>query len=268
MSEGFSADWLTLREPYDAAARSSALMGRLAAWRRGRGVLRLVDLGAGTGSNLRCAAAVLGGEQHWTLVELDPELIASGQERLAQAGGGWRYRRLDLARDLEQLSDQPVDLITASALIDLVGESWLRRLAAWRADAGAALHIVLTFDGRIEWRPRDEGDAAARDLVNRHQHGDKGFGPALGPDAVAALRALLAGAGGELLVDSSDWVLGEGDREIQLAQLDGYATTATLMSPEQREETLAWVVRRRRAIDEGRSRLRVGHLDLLFLPER
>ena len=268
MSEGFSADWLALREPYDATARSSALMGRLAAWRGGRGVLQVVDLGAGTGSNLRCAAAALGGEQDWTLVELDPELIASGQERLAQAGVGWRYRRLDLARDLERLGDRPVDLITASALIDLVGEAWLRRLVAWRTAAGAALHIVLTFDGRIEWRPRDDGDADVCGMVNAHQHGDKGFGPALGPDAVATLRAMLAGHRGELLVKSSDWALGEGDGVVQAALLDGYAAAAKLMSPDRCDEIEDWAARRRRVIGEGRSRLRVGHLDLLFLPER
>jgi hypothetical protein len=132
----------------------------------------------------------------------------------------------------------------------------------------AALYVVLSFDGRIEWRPRDDGDAGVRDLVDRHQHGDKGFGPALGPDAVAKLRALLVGDRGELLVEASDWVLGEGDREIQRALLDGYLTTATSVSAERREEIEAWAARRRQLIDNERSRLRVGHLDLLFLPER
>jgi Methyltransferase domain len=135
MSEGFAAGWLALREPYDAAARSSELLSRLAAWRAGRGLLRVTDLGAGTGSNLRCAAPSLGGAQDWTLVELDPALIAAGHERLAQAEVGWHYRRLDLARDLERLGAESVDLITASALLDLVGEAWLRRLVAWRAAA-------------------------------------------------------------------------------------------------------------------------------------
>ena len=61
MSDGFSADWLTLREPYDAAARSSALLRRGSP--RGAAaadVLQVVDLGAGTGSNLRCTAPALG----------------------------------------------------------------------------------------------------------------------------------------------------------------------------------------------------------------
>ncbi len=161
-----------------------------------------------------------------------------------------------------------VDLITASALIDLVGEPWLRRLVALRAAADAALHIVLTYDGRIEWQPKLDGDEAMLAAINRHQRGDKGFGPALGPDAADTLRALLVRERGELLVDPSDWLLGENDREIQLALLDGYTTAAMLVSAERCREIEAWAVRRRQLIGEGCSQLRVGHLDLLFLPER
>jgi hypothetical protein len=311
VSEGFSAEWLSLREPHDAAARSPIVTDRLAAWRRKQGVLRVLDLGAGTGSNLRCTAPGLGGEQSWTLVEWDAELIAMGQELLRQfargqdastptlpragagegvqgsganpapslAGGGggglgwgrasrlaWTYRRLDLARDLERLEAERPDLISASALLDLVAEPWLARLAALRARADAALHVVLTYDGRIGWDPPDPTDAAVAGLVNRHQRTDKGFGPALGPDAVPALRRLLADAPGELLVARSDWRLCPRDREIQSALLAGYAEAATAISPLVAAEIAAWRDRRARPIADGASRLTVGHLDLLFLP--
>ena len=69
---------------------------------------------------------------------------------------------------------------------------------------------MLAFDGRIDWQPQDAGDEAVRDLVDRHQRSDKGFGPALGPDAATYLRALLVGSAGELLVETSDWVLSDG----------------------------------------------------------
>ena len=63
MTKPFAAGWLDLREPYDRAARSRALLQSLTAWRQGRGRLQVVDLGAGTGANLRCTATALGGEQ-------------------------------------------------------------------------------------------------------------------------------------------------------------------------------------------------------------
>jgi hypothetical protein len=51
---GFTTDWLALREPADAVARAGALVGPfvsgIAATRR------IIDLGAGTGANLRYLA--------------------------------------------------------------------------------------------------------------------------------------------------------------------------------------------------------------------
>jgi hypothetical protein len=266
MSEGFPAAWLDLREPYDAAACSPVLRDRLAAWCRGRDQIAIADLGAGTGSHLRRLAPVLGAGQRWTLVELDPALIAAGKVLLADALVPWCYRRLDLARELEALAGEPVGLIAASALIDLVSAPWLARLLALRARMATALYLTLTYDGRIAWQPADPADAEVEALVNRHQRTDKGFGLALGPEAVAVLRQALAGALGELLVERSDWRLAPGDAAIQAALLDGYVAAAEAMAPGHRPAIQAWGERRRRLIDQGASGLTVGHLDLLFLP--
>ena len=53
--EAFGADWLALREPFDAAAResSSLLVARLRTLRPGPGPWRVMDLGCGTGANWR-----------------------------------------------------------------------------------------------------------------------------------------------------------------------------------------------------------------------
>jgi hypothetical protein len=265
MSGGFSADWLALREPYDAAACSEALVGRLAAWAGGRERLRILDLGAGTGAQLRRLAPCLGPGQDWTLVELDPALIAAGTADLAAVTVPWRYRRLDLARELEVLAAEPVDLIAASALLDLVAEPWLDRLLALRQATGAALYLALGYDGRIAWEPALPDDTTATDLVNRHQRTDKGFGPALGPEAAPMLHRLLPDA----LVATSDWCLGADDRAMQTALLEGYVEAGLAMAaPAGGPAVVAWGERRRRLIAEGCSRLWVGHLDLLFLPAR
>ena len=66
----------------------------------------------------------------------------------------------------------------------------------------------------------------------------------------------------------SDRLLGEDDREIQLALLDGYRRLRLPVFAERRQEIKAWTVRRRAAHRRGAFTLRVGHLDLLFLPER
>src|SRR5690348_8953010 len=55
------ADWLSLREAADAAARSEALARAIADGLRDHAPLRLVDLATGTGSNIRYLAPRLPG---------------------------------------------------------------------------------------------------------------------------------------------------------------------------------------------------------------
>lgn len=45
----------------------------------------MLDLASGTGANLRFLAPLLGGEQHWRLVDHDPVLLARGEEQC----GAW-----------------------------------------------------------------------------------------------------------------------------------------------------------------------------------
>jgi hypothetical protein len=255
--ERFGAEWLALREPYDTQAVAPDLVRRLAEWVTARPGLRVVDLGAGAGAMLRRIGPILGEGQQWTLAELDPELIMVGQARLGAGLPPAVYWRLDLARDLEALGATPVNLITASALLDLVSADWLGRLVRLRAQLACALYVALTYDGHIEWEPADPFDTLALNAVNRHQRVNKGFGLALGPGAAPALARML-GDGTELA--RSDWRLGPGDRAMQRTLIKGYAGITDLPA------VRVWAKRRTAYLQARRSTLTVGHLDLLYLP--
>ena len=69
---GFSADWLALREPLDHASRNAAVAAACAAHFAGAETLAVLDLGCGTGSNLRALAPILPERQDWRLVDHDP----------------------------------------------------------------------------------------------------------------------------------------------------------------------------------------------------
>ncbi|TVQ85738.1 MAG: class I SAM-dependent methyltransferase [Chromatiaceae bacterium] len=77
----FSDHWLALRADADSRARADQLLTPLCAgWQGPRQVL---DLGAGTGANLRHLAPRLGGEQHWCCVDHDAHLLACLPARTA-----------------------------------------------------------------------------------------------------------------------------------------------------------------------------------------
>ena len=266
---GFSVEWLGLREPHDHAARSAELAARLASWCHDRGAVRIVDLGAGTGSGLRALAGVLANEQHWTLVENDPALIERGTRLLGQRLEGqretWRYDASDLTGEMAKLVPPGTDIVTASALLDLVSADWLERLAGYIAGIGAAALFSLTYDGRIRWRPGDIFDADIRKLFNEHQQRDKGLGSALGPHAVEAAVAIFERLG-RVHVAQSDWVLGYDDVQLQQATLTGFRDAASEMDPARKHEIADWSAQRLRFIENQRSSLIIGHGDLLFLP--
>ncbi|HEX5078507.1 MAG TPA: class I SAM-dependent methyltransferase, partial [Geminicoccaceae bacterium] len=178
----FAADWLALREPHDRAARSGALAGRFA---KALGPApRLVDLGCGTGANLRWLGPRLAPGQRWLCLDRDRDLLARAEAALDgwRAEVGWRgevrFEALDLAIGSDSLALDGV-AVTASALLDLASAAWLDALAA-RLRRSPVL-IALSFDGRLAWQPALAEDERVRARFLRHQRRDKGFGPALGP---------------------------------------------------------------------------------------
>ena len=244
----------------------------------------MLDLAAGTGSNLRYLAEQLPGDQRWLLVDRDPALLNQIPERLSPWASAHGYKAIREGNDMLFRSDRVLHrvavrrvdlnaidddgllagraLITASALLDLVSDRWLRTLAARCRTSGAAVLFALTYDGRIACTPAEPDDEAIRDLVNRHQRTDKGFGEAVGPDASDLAQEYFAGAGYEVQRGPSDWVLQPDARELQRQLIDGWARAAESLSPADSRWIRAWRSSRLAHVEGNRSRLVVGHTDL------
>lgn len=285
----FSASWLALREPADTAARSVRLARAIASRFRTDQDLRILDLGAGTGANVRFLAEHLPRRQHWTLVDSDALLLHALPRQMTSwastrghavtleaddllvCGDHLDCRLTQLPMDLRVGVDdeglyEAGDVITASALLDLVSEPWLQTLAFHCARRAASVLFALTYDGRIECSPGEPEDDTIRDLVNQHQRTDKGFGPALGPDAVASARTCFTRAGYDVQCDASDWILDPPSSELQRQLVDGWAQAASEIAPERAVTIQSWRTRRLAHVSGGLSRILVGHQDLAAWP--
>jgi hypothetical protein len=284
MTESLS-DWLGLREAADWAARSERLLDLL------RDVLAPVetthglDLCTGTGSNLRYLMYRLPQPQRWLAVDRDAALLDEVPARLAtwaRARGGSVQTDgtasrvigdgIDSEVETRQMNLEQLDaalftgrhLVSASALLDLVSESWLRDLAARCHAAGAAALFTITYNGGSCCDPAEPEDEMVRELMNLHQKTDKGLGgPAAGPDAVTVAARVFEEQGFRVHRAPSDWSLSPSDRAFQRMLIEGWAHAATEMSPRQADVIADWLRRRMRHVDAGRSRVVVKHDDLV-----
>lgn len=295
---GFSNEWLAQREPFDRTARASAAAAfdwkALATQLRGEGshdaTVTVLDLGCGTGANLREIAPRLGARQHWRLVDHDAALLAAVPETLTRwaEAQGWQVRphgellrieggtlcldvacvQADLAAGFDAVPFDGAQLVSCSALLDLVSQPWLEALVARCAGIGAAVCWALSVDGRLAWSDADADDALVRDAFRAHQRRDKGFGAALGDAAVQVATHSLATAGYRVQAAESDWVIDgprhTSDRAMLRALIDGMAQAAREQCPAHAVRIDAWRARRNSMVDT--THLRVGHVDLLGWP--
>ena len=282
---GFTPTWLDLREPVDAASRSPRLAELPLHRRADSGALCVLDLACGTGANLRYLAPRLGGVQEWTLIDNDPVLLGALPDRLAawagtvnarlsaDSGQAMRIRApgfecrvrsqmLDLVDDLDKFETGGVQLVTASALLDLVSLQWLQALAAFCRRQGAGVLFALNYDGRICNDPADPMDERLRELVNRHQCTEKGFGPALGPASASAVEQLFSGLGYSVQLQPSDWHIGARQASLQKMLVHGWLDAAVEMAPEEARQLQAWRRRRGMQIENTGLQISVGHVDV------
>jgi hypothetical protein len=275
----FSPEWLALREPADHEARSIILRNHLQAQLADRDKIGIIDLGCGTGSNLRALAPHLSREQNWRLVDYDQTLLDAAKAALqawaneaTHEDGALVLRkdrktisvvfdRVDLAVDLEKLLARKPDLVTAAAFFDLVSPEWIERFCDALAANRLMFFTVLTYDGLDRWLPPHQADEAMQGAFHAHQGTDKGFGKAAGPQASNILQQALTRHRYRVIMEPSPWKLGQKQRALMNALSDGFANAVaeTRMVPE--DVVASWRAARRDAVS-----CEVGHYDLLGLP--
>jgi hypothetical protein len=254
-STGLLAGWLALREPADASARSATLTDAVIGTLRRDRAARAVDLGTGTGANIRYLMPRIPAAQDWLAVDRDPVLLTHLPNTIVTL-----QRELGV---LDRAMFEGRDLVTASALLDLVSPAWIDELAHQCRTAGAAVIFALSYDGTSQCDPCEPEDDLVLDLFNRHQRAsDKGFGAAAGPDAAAVARRAFAAVGYHMSEERSDWHLTPPMRQLQQLLVTGWADAATDVAPDQSTMIADWLRRRIGHVQSGRSHIVVGHVDL------
>jgi len=262
--------WLTLREPADAAARSTELVvaarSRMAASRRPV----VHDLGCGTGSMGRWLAPQLSGPQHWVLHDRDADLLeVAAHETPALSADGApvtvETRQGDITR-LDPAALAGASLVTASALLDMMTPDELERFVATCAAARCPVLVTLSVVGRVDLAPSDPLDERIAAAFNAHQRRTTQGRTLLGPDAVGAAAAALIRLGLDVQLRDSAWRLGRADSELAREWLLGWVGAALEQEPDLIAATADYLPRRLEHAAAGRLAVTVHHADLLAVP--
>lgn len=255
---GFSADWLALREPADRNSRNRTVLKSCQQHFAGRDAITVCDLGAGTGASVRAFTDLLPPKQRWHLIDGDVVLLDQAQRSLAG--------RDNITFEQRDFAVQPAcwpadtDLVTASALLDLVSLDWIARFVAALAKARIAVLATLTVDGTILNQPALPLDSRVAAAFRSHQEGDKGFGPAAGPWAGGLLAHHLRGAGYVITSGESPWLLDNSRAALRDAYLEGVVNAVTETGKVAGNTLADW----QRAAARGT--VRIGHLDIFAKP--
>lgn len=278
----FSPEWLRLREPADHRSRNPEVASAVARLFSDKRNISIVDLGSGLGSNLRALAPMLPCDQSWRLVDHDPHMLDAAREELVRWAPARRNgdalvlepgprievttQCLDLAHAVDALFEPRPDLVTAAALFDLVSAEWIGKLADAAERHQVPVYATLTYDGDDWGDPVHPLDEAMLEALHAHQHRDKGFGPAAGPDAISIMRQAFASRRFDVRTAPSPWVLDDADSAMLTMLGDGVIQAVRETGFLSADELREW---RHAHMPDGHwhgVRWTVGHVDFLAVP--
>jgi hypothetical protein len=266
----YTTDWLALREPADAAARSAELVEVLRVDLRApdrRSPLVVHDLGCGSGSMGRWLAPLLPGPQHWVLHDRDRDLLEAAASAPGTPPDGAAVTVETRRGPLGALTTGDLvgsDLVTASALLDVLTTDELDRVVAAIAGAGVPALFALTVAGRVALAPPDPADGVVVAAFNSHQRRPAGGRRLLGPTATQAAAEAFGRHGYVVDTRPSPWRLGPDRAGLAVRWLDGWLGAAAEQSA--RAVRADYAGRRRADAAAGRLGVVVEHTDLLARP--
>lgn len=264
------ADWLALREPVDAGSRAASLVDVLRPLLPTGRRLSVHDLGAGTGAMARWLAPLLPVPQHWVLHDRDAELLGRvATHPPPSAAGGAAVTVETRVGDITRLGPDALrdaDLLTGSALLDMMSAPELEELVASCARPSCPVLVTLSVVGRVELTPPDALDGQVAAAFDAHQRRSVAGRTLLGPDAVGVAGSLFGRLGYDVTVRPSPWRLGPDDTALAAEWFSGWVAAAGEQRRDLRRPLAPYTRRRMAQVAAGALAVTVHHQDLLARP--
>ena len=203
---------------------------------------------------------------------IDPEVLARGELQEETGFTAREMKYLGKYQAAYGFTRQAFHIFLATGLapgqrsldaeeFDLTSRRWIERFVAALASQRLPLYAVLTYDGREDWQPPHPADAGTQAAFADHQRGDKGFGPAAGPDACEVMAEAFRKTGFAVSTGDSSWLIDDDRAALRAALAEGIADAVRETGRLDPAELSDWLSARRSARSA-----RIGHQDLWARP--
>jgi hypothetical protein len=264
-----SGEWLALREPEDAAARSRDLALAAAAMMPD-GPIVVHDLGSGTGSMMRWLAPFLPGPQTWILHDWNADLIERAIDGVRPSDRDNAavsvFARTGNLANLLPTDLAEASLVTASALLDVLTSR--ETLAIVNACVGARCPalLALSVTGDVRLSPRHELDAEFAAAFNAHQVREADDRQQLGRHGASIALRLFTEAGWRVRPSTTLWRLDHHRSRLLGEWFVGWVDAAIEQDAGLRAHAKRYRRLRMSQIERGELAAHISHLDLLAWP--
>jgi hypothetical protein len=264
-----SSDWLALREPQDADARSLDLALTAAAMLP-EGPIVVHDLGSGTGSMMRWLAPLLAGPQTWILHDwnagLTERAITSARPTDRDNAAISVHSQTGNLADLRAADLAGASLVTASALLDVLTSRETHAIVNACVEARLPALFTLSVTGEVRFSPHDDLDAAVEHAFNAHQLRDTDGRGQLGRFGAPVAQGLFTQAGWVVRPSTTVWRLDPRRPRLLREWFCGWVDAAVEQDPALRAAATRYRALRLSQIDRGELVAHVRHVDLLAWP--
>lgn len=285
---GFNTDWLQERFVFDNRARNVEVENACLSFFKHKKVLNIIDLGSGSGASFLYLVEKFNQDQHWTFVELNPQLAKASLDRIVGVAHEkkWPFERKEKLLNLQlphcnvtiqvvngsflELEDwvdlSAIDLATAAAVFDLLSLEMLQGLLHLLVQHGLSLLSTINYAG-MRLAPGSPEDIYYADLYSKHMQRDQPFGRSLGSDCSKEMIAWFVKNNIQAISGASNWHVGPGDGAMHhflLEYIEG-AVPEMLSSTSELRRFIDWSQQKRALLENGDLEIEVLHFDL-FAP--
>ena len=283
--------WLAHRFACDAQARHHEIEHKfLAFFEQHQTALKVVDVGSGTGANVRYYFDRIPHTQEWTLIGQSTQLLDEGVNSLSafaqENDYGWQHQSNNTfvltdaektatiklvsgsIEHIEQLADLPqADIVTANAVFDLLSFEQFDALVEKLAQHDVCLLATLNYY-ETSFLPFFKEDHRFLRWYHMHMKRPQPMGIAMGPDCSEEMLDLLAQHHMMIEQEGSQWHLKKCDSTMHryLLHFIEHAIAELSLSPEEKQDFDAWINKKKDLCRQRELEIIVDHSDIFAYP--